>query len=446
MLGKLKFIISHSIGDVRFYPTYRDAKISEWKSFEELKDLQEKQLRKMVEFAFKNVPYYHDLFKRLNLTPDDLRTIEDLTKLPILNKRMIIDNWNDFKPINLNKMRYYNRTTGGSTGTPFRYRLSKYDRFLAGALLYRGWGYNGYELGDRMIFLSGTSLGLEVKSSINTKLNEMVRNIKKLSSFDMDEAGMREYIDIIFRLKPKFIRGYPSALFFLAEWAEENNIELPEIKAIFTTSECLYPYYREKISNIFNCDVYDTYGLLDGGISAYECSEHRGLHIDTERSIMEVVDENGGQLDDGEGSILATSLHNYSMPLIRYDTGDLGAIIEDNCSCGRKSKLLKGLVGRSADILITPEGKSVHGWFFLYIFMEYFKGVREYQVIQEELDRIVIKIVPDADFDISQLDKIRELISRKSSEWIIEFKLVEKIERTKAGKYRFIINKLGSKT
>ena len=123
------------------------------KSFEELKDLQEKQLRKMVEFAFKNVPYYHDLFKRLNLTPDDLRTIEDLTKLPILNKRMIIDNWNDFKPINLNKMRYYNRTTGGSTGTPFRYRLSKYDRFLAGALLYRGWGYNGYELGDRMIFL-----------------------------------------------------------------------------------------------------------------------------------------------------------------------------------------------------------------------------------------------------------------------------------------------------
>ena len=151
--------------------------------------------------------------------------------------------------------------------------------------------------------------------------------------------------------------------------AEENNIELPEIKAIFTTSECLYPYYREKISNIFNCDVYDTYGLLDEESVHMKCSEHRGLHIDTERSIMEVVDENGGQLDDGEGSILATSLHNIPMPLIDMIQGNLEQSFEDNCVLVEgKANFLKGLVGRSADILITPEGKSVHGWFPLYIY------------------------------------------------------------------------------
>jgi phenylacetate-CoA ligase len=100
------------------------------------------------------------------------------------------------------------------------------------------------------------------------------------------------------------------------------------------------------------------------------------------------------------------------------------------------------VVGRSVDILITPEGKYIHGWFFLYIFWEYCKGIKEYQVIQEKLDKIVIKIVPEDDFDEKQLDKIREIIQLRSASWDVEFKFVDKIGRTGAAKYKFIINKL----
>ena len=88
------------------------------------------------------------------------------------------------------------------------------------------------------------------------------------------------------------------------------------------------------------------------------------------------------------------------------------------------------------------EGKNVHGWFFLYIFWEYCQGIKEYQVVQEKLDTVVIKIVPEEDFDEKQLDKIREIIKKRSEGWNVEFKFVDEVERTGAGKYKFIRNEV----
>jgi phenylacetate-CoA ligase len=160
-----------------------------------------------------------------------------------------------------------------------------------------------------------------------------------------------------------------------------------------------------------------------------------------ERSVMEIVDENGCQIENGIGKILATSLENYAMPLLRYDTGDLGNIIDDVCGCGRKYKLLKEIIGRQQEMLQTPEGKYVHGEFFTHIIWEV-DGVLEFQVVQETLSKIKIKMVVDEIFDTKQLDYIRELISKKSEDWDVEFYLVDKIDRTKAGKYKFVINNL----
>lgn len=442
MFNKQLFILAHQVGDKNFYPIYKKLVKNQWKSYEELKEEQEKQLQSAISYAYENVPYYHRLFRNLKLSPSDIGKIEDLEKLPILTKEIVKQNWDDFKPANLNNMKYYEGSTGGSTGSPFRYRLSKFDRFLSGALLYRGWGYGGFELGDKMVFLAGASLDVGSKSNLTKKVHEIARNIKKLSSFDMGEKEMREYINIINSFKPKFLRGYASSIYFFSKWIEENNLTIHKPLAVFTTAEKLYPNMRSKIEEVLNCDIYDAYGLNDGGLGAYECSEHCGLHIDTERAVMEVVDGDGNQLKSGEGKILATSLYNYAMPFIRYDTGDLGTITGDVCGCGRGYKLLKELVGRSVDVLVTPEGKNVHGWFFLYIFWEYCQGIKEYQVVQEKLDKIIIKIVPEEDFDEKQLDKIKEIVETKSKGWNVEFMFVEKIERTDAGKYKFIISKV----
>jgi phenylacetate-CoA ligase len=421
MLNKILFIGAHQLGNINFYSTFKKVLKSQWMPYEELKKDQELQLRKLVFFSYHNVPYYHRLFKNLNIQPDNIKKIEDLEKLPVLTKDIILKNYDDFKPVNLNHIGYSVHSTGGSTGTPLKYRVSTKDRFIGGAMLYRGWSYGGYELGDKMIFLAGSSLDVGAKSYIVTKSHEIARNLKKLSSFDMSEVEMKNYFNIINSFKPLFFRGYPSAFNLFAKYVEENNLSIQKPNAIFTTSERLYPQMRKNIENAFDCPVYDN----------------------TERSIMEIADEEGSQLEKGVGNILATSLNNYSMPFIRYNTGDMGNLMDDFCGCGRGPKLLKEVLGRSVDILVTPEGKQVHGWFFLYIFWEYCKGIKEYQVVQVSLENIIIKIVPDDNFDESQLDNIYAIIKRKSKRWDIKFKFVDQIERTKAGKYKFILNEVG---
>lgn len=436
------FIFAHQIGDYRFYSSYKKFEKNQWRTNSELRAGQDVQLRRMINYVYNNVPYYHKVFKGLDIMPGEIKNVSDLERLPILTKDIIKRNWEDFKPKNLKSMKYYEISTGGSTGTPFRYRLSKYDRFLSGAMLYRGWGYAGYQLGDKMIFLAGSSLDIGSKSIIIKRAHEISRNIRKLSSFDMSICDLQKYTQIFNSFKPKYLRGYASSINFFANYIKENNIKIEPISGVFTTAEKLLPNMRENIENTFGCDIYDGYGLNDGGVGAYECSEHSGLHIDMERSIMEIVDKKGHQMEDGVGSILATSLYNYAMPFIRYETGDLGHIIPTNCGCGRGSRLLKEIVGRSVDVLVTPEGKSIHGWFFLYIFWEYGKGIKEYQVVQEKLDKVVIEIVPEDKFDERQLDEIMKAIRKRSLSWNIEFKLVDKIKRTSGGKYKFIVNGL----
>lgn len=395
----------------------------------------------MISYVHENVPYYRNLFKELKLFPKDIRTIEDLQKLPILTKEIIKEHWEDLKPAHLSSMKYYNQATGGSTGTPLQYRLSKYDRFLSGALLYRGWGYGGFELGDRMVFLAGSSLDVGTKSNLVTKTHEIVRNLKKLSSFDMSDEEMRYYADILRSFNPRFIRGYASSIYFYARWLEENQITVPSPEAVFTTAEKLFPYMRKTIGDVFGCDVFDAYGLNDGGVSAYECQEHCGLHVDTERSIMEVVDSGGLQFDGGQGKILATSLNNFAMPFIRYDTGDEGHLIDDICSCGRRYPLLKEILGRQQEILITPEGKYVHGS-FISIAIKRIPHVKEFQIRQTEVDRLVFNIVPEPNFDEAELERVRDVIQLRSLGWRVDFRFVDAIDRTRAGKYKFVINEI----
>ena len=139
-------------------------------------------------------------------------------------------------------------------------------------------------MGDRMVFLAGTSLDFGGYSNLGHKFHEFSRNLRKLPP-DIDENEARRYATIINSFKPQFIRGYASAIFTFAEHVKINNISIRSPKAVFTTAEKLLPHMK-KISEVFECEVFDGYGLNDGGVSAYECQEHSGLHIDMERSVL----------------------------------------------------------------------------------------------------------------------------------------------------------------
>ncbi len=433
------FIITHNLYDKRFNKLYDYFLDNQWQSYEVLMQQQEEQLNIIARYAFNNVEYYHNLFIDYGINEKHFGFI-DLKKLPVLTKDIINNNYDKFIPKNLDQIRHINGSTGGTTGTPMRYRISKEHRLRAGVLLYCGWNIGGYELSDSMVMMGGASIASKSKIKFVNFLNEISRNIKKISSFDMSDLEMEEYLNVINDFKPKFIRGYPSSIFFFAKWIRNNNRKHWNPKAILTTSEKLHPEMRKVISEVFNCCVFDGYGLNDGGVQAFECNNHNGMHITTENAITELKGDNGEYLIEGEGQIIATSLFNYAFPFFRYDTGDRAIISNKRCACGRQTKLIEEMVGRSVDVFKTPAGKYIHGWFFLYIFWKYDNGINKYQVIQKSLDLIQIKLVIGNSFKQELINDIKRVVYERAPEWKLQFEFVNDIEPTKNGKFKFIIN------
>lgn len=262
--------------------------------------------------------------------------------------------------------------------------------------------------------------------------------MRHYSSYTLSEDNLYKYLQSLNSWKPRFIRGYASSIYLLAKFIEDNHLSIRfHPKAIFTTSEKLLEHQRKMIEKVFNAEVFDNYGLNDGGVSAYECPMHNGLHIDMERSVLEVVDEDGKQIFNKPGKILATSLFNYALPFIRYDTGDLGIMSLEKCSCGRDTPLLKEIIGRTTDYLIL-NGVTI-GSPVLTVLMGKF-DIEQYQIVQNSENSITLRIVKGQTFSDRDEDFIRKSFFSHVGEITIEFEYVDHITPLQGQKHKFIIN------
>jgi|LGOV01.1.fsa_nt_gb phenylacetate-CoA ligase len=442
MLHKGLFVIGYTFKNKNFLKNYNFVKKNEFESYENLKRYQKEKLQKLIRFSYNNVPYYSKLFKNLKLKPEDIQTIENLEKLPILTKEIIRINQKDLIPQNFKEQKYIKGSTGGSTGEPLQYRLTVEDETLGLAIMYANWGYAGYELGDKVAVIAGSSLMPSTKSKLVDSAKAFMMNYKKYSSFDLSDKYMDEIVTGLNMFKPKYLRGYASSIYLFAKHIEDKEFTIEfHPKGVFTTAEILFDYQREVIEDTFNCKVFNQYGLNDGGISAFECEMHKGLHLDMIRSILEVVDDNGTQLEAGkEGHILATSLYNYAMPFLRYDTGDLGILSDERCECGRSTPMLKKIVGRITDYLKFSNGSIIGTPILTVLFGKF--DILQYQIVQKDLNTILVNIVKGKKYREDDEKEIRDTFYRHVGDINIKFKYVDKIETTKAGKWKFIVNEI----
>jgi len=439
MLNKCIFKTGYLLKRPKVIHYYNEFNKNQWKPFEILKHQQELQLKKLIDFAYNNVPYYSKLFNQIDIKPSDINTIEDLERMPILTKQIIKENWQDFIPKNINKIKYVNGSTGGSTGVPLRYRMSIEDYERGIALLYLCFSCGGYNLGDKLAVIAGSSLVPTAKSETKRKIQDFFLNVRHYSSFEMSEKNLFKYFYDVNSWKPDFFRGYASSLYFFAKFINDKNLQLSfQPKAIFTTAEKLFDKQRTLIEKILKAKIFDNYGLNDGGISAYECKEHRGFHVGTERAILEIVNDEGKHVIEQNGKILATSLYNYALPFIRYDTGDLGIISASECSCGRKTPLIKKIIGRTTDFLKL--NNIVIGSPVLTILMGKF-DIEQYQITQNGPSSIICKIIRGKTFKIEDENFIKKSFYSHVGDISIKFDYIDSILPTRAGKYKFIINK-----
>jgi len=418
---------------------YKEFMKTQWWPYERFLESQLAQLGHLMQFVYQNVPYYSHLFDSMGLKPTDIDSIQALRRLPVLTKRIIRERREEMVPRNSHRLRCIPGSTGGSTGESLRYLMSIEDLARGVALLYRGWGYAGYRPGDKTAIIAGSSLIPTTRSAIRKYIISQLRNMRYYSSYGMSDAKMLHYVAAINRFKPDFLRGYVSSIFTLGCFIRDRNLTLRfHPRAVFTTAEKLLEGQRTTIEEIFQTRVFDTYGLNDGGVSAYECEEHCGMHIDMERAILEVVGENGEPVIGKPGRIIATSLYNYALPFIRYDTGDIGVMIQSACSCGRKLPLLKEIVGRITDVL-DVNGRKIGSPVLTVLFGKF--DIQQYQIIQDSMESLTCRIVKGKAYRRIDEEFIRKSLISHLGTIHIEFEYVPVIEPHEGNKHKFIIDR-----
>ena len=238
---------------------------------------------------------------------------------------------------------------------------------------------------------------------------------------------MSEYLKIILENKIQILRGYPSSLLIFAKFIRENTQKIPPIKFILTASEVLTKQNRNYIESTFDTKIFDHYGIADISVMMGECEMHKGLHNYEDYGFLELL----GQKN--ENSIIGTNLHNHAMPLIRYDTGDLAEISNSRCSCRRQFPLVKTIVGRKSQYIITSDGKKTPLTNFYTMFNDY-EDILKWQVIQHSYELLLVNI-RIGDFSKDKILKLKSDISQRiPNEMSFEIIMNEAFFKTDEGK------------
>jgi phenylacetate-CoA ligase len=419
---------------------YHQLQETQWWPPEQLRELQNAKLRALMTHAYHNVPYYRRVLEERGLTDQDVRTVDDLPRLPILTKDDIRQNFADMLAKDFKKWKPILNYTGGSTGEPLKYYITKDVASIGWAGMFRAWNWAGYRIGDKRIAFGGSSLVPNRAAKLSETIRDKLERNLRISAVSMNASKYSQTVGIIRKYESKFIYGYPSALYLLADYCKSNNINDIKLKAAFSTAEVLLPNYRAAIENQFQCEVFDQYGSYDGGGQALECENHQGLHVSMEKVILEVLDNDGRKItSEKPGHIIVTDLHNYAMPFIRYAVGDIGTPADNMCPCGRGLPILKAIEGRTSDIIRLYNGTILAGPALTLVFKD--RNVRQFQLIQVAEDELLVKIVKGAGYTEQDSQYIVNVLRHHAGKDVkVELEFCNLIQPEKNNKYRFIIS------
>ena len=304
----------------------------------------------------------------------------------------------------------------------------------------RWWGLS---VGHSELALWGSPLELTRQDWIR-RLRDWSMSTQLLSAYELNDATMAKYLDVLEKRRFRQIFAYPSALYLLSRYAQKHGRDLRKLgtRVIFVTSEVLYPYQRDLITQTFGCPVANGYGGRDSGFIAHECPQG-GMHLMADAIITEIVDEAGQPVAPGEsGEIVATDLYSHEFPFLRYRTGDTGTLATHACSCGRALPLLATLDGRSNDSIVAPDGRIMHAQSIVSLLMEV-TGIEQFRILQKRVDRFHVQIVLNDRFQQVREKRIRARWSdRLRSPVEMTFEYLPKLPPERSGKFRHIISEV----
>jgi phenylacetate-CoA ligase len=428
------------------YTEFRDllAK-SEWYSPGELRALQDERLRAIVAHAFAHVPYYRRVFDERRLRPDDIRTAADLPKLPLLTRHDIKRHFRELCSTAVPEKKLKTGHTSGTTGTPLTVAYDADTIWMTYAVFDRHYRWAGCQFGsagDRVAVARGNVIvPLSQRQPPYWRFNRRQHQML-LSSFHLSRANLPAYFEAMASFQPRVIDGYPSTLYLLAKFLEREGRTFP-VKAAITSSETLYDFQRQVIEERFQCRVFDYYALAERVAFSHECDRHEGHHLAMEYGLVEFVDGNGAPVPDGTpGKLAGTSLHNTTMPLIRYVTNDISARRIGSCSCGRGLELMEDVTTKAEDVLTLKDGRLISPSVLTHPFKP-LDCIEGSQIVQTAPDAVTVRLVAGAGYTKAlETHLVTELQARLGQDVRLDIQLVDKLEQSANGKFKWVISKV----
>ena len=394
------------------------------------------KLTKLLLHAYNNTKYYREVLSELG-TVEGKVNLENFNKIPILKKDIIRKRFSELLSRDYKTRKWYYQISGGSTGEPVKLVQDHYySGWVKATLRYYYRSMLGIdEIASKKVILWGSMRDIIKASDLKSRIEFWLTNTKFLNSFRMTPEDILRYIRVINSFKPVLVRGYAGALYEVCRVAEKKGIRLHSPKAVVSESEVLTEEMRELVETAFNTKVYNYYGSREVSAIAGECDEGN-MHIFTFNNYLEVIKPDGRPAKEGEeGYVILTPLHNYSMPLIRYEIKDVAVVGPDRCKCGNPLPTLKQILGRSSYYFVKKDGTLVHGLYFIRQ-LRVRDWVKAFQVIQEDYELIRIKVVVDGEIDKRDVNEIEERIrSVMGRSCEIEWEFVDEIELPVSGKY-----------
>jgi len=417
----------------------------EYASEEDIRNYQDSQLRLLISHAYESVPYYRRTFDKYGVKPGDIQCKEDLPKIPVLTRELLKDNFSDLISKALPHRILKHGHTSGTTGTPLEVYYDPGMISMTYAALdrqFRWAGVNFTYRGDRIAVIRGNVIvPLPQRKPPYWRYN-WYDNQLMLSNFHLSPGNLPSYYEALRNFKTVALDGYPSSVYVLAKVLINRGERLP-LKAVLTSSETLYDYQRETIEAAFLCKVFDYYGSAERVIYSAECDKHEGHHLFPEYGITEIQDTAGNTLGPGqEGVMVGTSLQNYGMPMIRYRTNDLSMVKMNDCSCGRSLPLVDDVTTKVEDLLRLKDGRLISPSVLTHPFKP-LNAIDGSQIIQTDLDRLIIRIVPRVDYSEKDTEHLkRELKSRLGDDMRIDIEFIKALPRSKGGKFKWVVSEV----
>jgi phenylacetate-CoA ligase len=428
-------------GKTSLYERTRSLEQTQWLSAAEIEEYAFRKLERLLKHANDTVPFYRSRMARYGFRVDRLQDASDLRKLPVLTRSDLEKNFDSLKSDKIGSMNSYESCSSGSTGQPVRFIQDANFDIWCRAHQLRTYGWcNGWRVGERFALVWGSPIYWD-KQTLARKAEAFFTNRIELNCYNVGSDNVKAILDRLVAFRPALISGYSTALYLIAEEARRQNIRIPELRAVQPNAEPTYEYMTRLMEEQFSVPVYDKYGSRETNIVCHQSVQAKDVMcIQSEHTHVEFENDAGIECKPGEeGRLIVTTLNNYSMPLIRYQTSDIGAPLTGTCPSGRGFPLMTKVRGRLHDLILTARGDRIHPQVFSNLFSN-FQEVLWFQVVQNSTDWLDISLLMRSDPSRKLESEFTSRINmRTGGNFSVRYRYLAAMPETSTGKHKICI-------